>query len=133
MANPEFPTNTTNPARYSTSLVAHGDGFWPQVARRIIETARLHSNSTIVTDLSEIRVLVPDFSHLKSLRAALAAELGSAFIAPQGSILSAWLQQHIPDAIDLQPSSESERLMGLYARLRELGWLKKLFAARRNG
>jgi ATP-dependent helicase/nuclease subunit B len=132
MANPEFSTNTPKPARYSTSLVAHGDGFWPQVARRIIETARQHSNSTIVTDLSEIRVLVPDFSHLKSMRAALAAELGSAFIAPQGSILSAWLQQQIPDASDLQPSSESERLMGLYARLRELGWLKKLFAARRN-
>jgi ATP-dependent helicase/nuclease subunit B len=30
------------------------------------------------------------------------------------------------------PPSESERLMQLYAQLREHGWLKKMFSARRN-
>ena len=132
MANPEFSTITPEPAGYSTSLVAHGQNYWPQVARLIIKAARLQVGSTAPPDLSAIRVLVPDFAHLKSLRTALAAELGSSFIAPQGTTLFSWLKQQIPDASRLQPSSDSERLMGLYARLREFGWLKKLFAARRN-
>ncbi len=85
-----------------------------------------------LSDLSGVRVMVPTFVHLSLLRNALSAELGPSFITPQAGTLSAWLAQQLP--VDGEPTAAtaSERLMELYARLRELGWLKKLFAARRN-
>ena len=131
MDNPAIHTLAQQSASCSTVLLAHGDSFWPQAARCVINAVREQSGAAS-TDLSVVRVLVPEFSHLQSLRTALAAELGTSFVSPQGATLSSWLQQHIPDAGQLQPSSDSERLMGLYAGLRERGWLKKLFAARRN-
>ncbi len=116
----------------TTRLVPPGAGFWPQAARLVIDAARASGAAGSVPDLSGIRVMVPTFVHLGLLRRALAAELGLSFIAPQATTLSAWLQQQFPDIELPTPASDSERLMALYARLREQGWLKKLFAARRN-
>jgi len=77
-------------------------------------------------------VMVPTFVHVGLLREALACQLGPSFIPPQACTPGAWLQQQMPDPAQPGPASDSERLMYLYAQLRELGWLKKLFAARRN-
>ena len=45
--------------------------------------------------------------------------------------LDNWLEQQPPDVAG-SAATPSERLMALYASLRETPWLKKLFAARRN-
>ena len=101
--------------------------FWRHCAREII---RSHDGATAARDFSALRVLVPAFEHAHWLMRAMQAELGCAFIAPRINTLSVWLDMQLP-AVEL-PVSDGERLMALYAQLREHGWLKKLFAARKN-
>ncbi len=101
-----------------------GSGFWPQAARRLIRRAG-------PSGLASCLVLVPTFTHITLLRNALAGELGGSFIPPQIRTLDSWLEQQPPD-IAAEPATSTERLMALYASLRETPWLKKLFAARRN-
>lgn len=113
---------------YIVHKLAPGPDFWRQAARWLI--ARTAEEG--VAGLSSGLVLVPTFSHFALLRAALAAELGDSFIPPQIRTLDSWLEQQPPDAAAEAPASATERLMALYASLREIGWLKKLFAARRN-
>ncbi len=103
-----------------------GPDFWAGVARRLL--ARGGSTA----DLSERLVLVPTYAHIALLRDALSAELGGSFIPPQIRTLDSWLEQQPPDADAAPPATPTERLMTLYASLRDIGWLKKLFAARRN-
>lgn len=82
------------------------------------------------SDLSGLRVLVPTFEHLQLLKQALTRRIGNAFIPPTITTLSAALGLLPPAGATAVASSE--RLMSLYAQLRQHGWLKKLFAARRN-
>ncbi len=113
---------------HTVHQLAPGPDFWRQAARWLIA----HTADSGMTGLPSSLVLVPTFSHFALLRDALAAELGDSFIPPQIRTLDSWLQQQPPDAAAEPPASATERLMALYASLREIGWLKKLFAARRN-
>lgn len=101
-----------------------GPGFWPQAARVLI--AR-----TEASGLDSCLVLVPTFTHITLLRNALSDELGGSFIPPQIRTLDSWLEQQPPD-VAADPATATERLMELYASLRETGWLKKAFDTRRN-
>ncbi len=103
-----------------------GPHFWVQVARLLIARADR------ATNLSERLVLVPTYAHIAQLREALSVELGGSFIPPQIRTLDSWLEQQPPDPDAEPPATATERLMTLYASLRDIGWLKKLFAARRN-
>lgn len=105
-----------------------GTDFWAKVARRLVARA----GGAGARDLSEGLVLVPTYVHIVQLRDALSAELGGSFIPPQIRTLDSWLEQQPPDAGAEPPATPTERLMTLYASLRDIGWLKKLFAARRN-
>ena len=102
-----------------------GPGFWPQAARLLIRRTEGYGLATCL-------VLVPTFTHIALLRNALAAEFGGSFIPPQIRTLDSWLEQQPPDLAAEPPATSTERLMALYASLRETPWLKKLFAARRN-
>jgi ATP-dependent helicase/nuclease subunit B len=106
--------------------------FWPHVADALIAHAQevLPAGGSAL-DLSGLRVLVPGFAHARLLQRALAARLGTALIPPRVTTLAAWLDLLPPDSGRPQPG-DSERLMSLYAQLRENAWLKKLFSARRN-
>lgn len=82
-------------------------------------------------DWSSLRVVVPTAVHIPLLKAALALHLPATFIPPRITTLSAWTAMLPPDSVGL-PRSDSERLMHLYAELRQHAWLKKIFSARRN-
>lgn len=101
--------------------------FWDDVARRILDSGHVHDAS----DLSELRVLVPTFEHLQLLKQALARRIDRVFVPPTITTLSAALDL-LPPASGMAAIASSERLMTLYAQLRQHGWLKKLFTARRN-
>lgn len=103
-------------------MIAPGPGFWAGVVRHLADAA---------PDLSQVRVLVPTYVHIVHLRQALIARFGPSFIPPEIRTLSDWLAA-LPPADEPLPAAPGERLMQLYAQLRELGWLKKLFDARRN-
>ncbi|MFM8467197.1 MAG: PD-(D/E)XK nuclease family protein, partial [Oxalobacteraceae bacterium] len=99
-----------------------GPGFWDELARQLLVCA---------PDPSQVRVLVPTYAHIVHLRQALASHLGSSFIPPDIRTLSDWVAA-LPPGDEPNPAAPGERLMGLYAQLRELGWLKKLFDARQS-
>src|SRR5690606_32879631 len=82
-------------------------------------------------DLSGVRVMVSTFEHLQLMRQALARELDCAFVPPTIMTLSASIGM-LPPHSGQSATASSERLMTLYASLRQHGWLKKLFTARRN-
>ena len=106
--------------------------FWPQLADALIAHAQeVLPASSGPLDLSGLRVLTPGPAHGRLLQRALVARLGPALIPPRIGTLAAWLELLPPDSSRPQPGG-SERLMTLYAQLRENAWLKKLFSARRN-
>ena len=112
-------------------LISPSVDFWPQTATAVLEADHLLGPTVRsgARDFSAWQVVVPAFSHAQHWRAALAQRLGAAmFIPPRINTMSGWLAMQAPD----QASAESERLMQLYAQLRQHGWLKKMFAARRN-
>lgn len=117
-----MPAPEPEPQRPRLQTIPPGAGFWGELARHLAEAA---------PDLSRVRVLVPTFVHIVHLRQALAARLGPSFIPPEIRTLSDWLAA-LPPGDEPVPAAPGERLMELYAQLRELGWLKKLFDARRN-
>jgi ATP-dependent helicase/nuclease subunit B len=80
--------------------------------------------------MSGVRVVVPTFTHAQLLKAALMRHAGAAFIPPRIVTLSAWCGLIPPESSP--PAAAGARLMALYAELRQHGWLKKLFSARRN-
>jgi ATP-dependent helicase/nuclease subunit B len=133
--------------------------FWPDAVRQLIrrcEALRLIPPGT--RDFSALRVMVPAFSHAQYLQQALSevlaelatglpAELPStlssdlsdsrqsgpiSYIAPQIGTLDGWLALQPPGVDGATAAHESDRLMRLYAELRQHGWLKKMFGARRN-
>ncbi|HTH43960.1 MAG TPA: PD-(D/E)XK nuclease family protein, partial [Oxalicibacterium sp.] len=110
---------------YSAIAIPPSSAFWDETARALLDVT-VRSDAR---DLSQLRVLVPTFAHAQSLKAALARQIAGTFIPPAIGTLSGWLDMLPPAGV---PASPSERLMSLYATLREQGWLKKLFGARRN-
>ncbi|HEV7856311.1 MAG TPA: PD-(D/E)XK nuclease family protein, partial [Herminiimonas sp.] len=105
--------------------------FWDDIARALLQSALLKdARAARLRDLSAARVVVSTFAHVQLLKAALARQIDGTFIPPTISTMSAWLGQLPPTSA--QAAAPSERLMSLYATLREHGWLKKLFGARRN-
>ena len=122
--------NSENP--YSTLFIPHGADFWPHLARHLIASVGETEHTHAVKDLSDHCVMLPSFAHAAQCRAALATILGNTFIPPQLTTLSAFLKKQIPDANQLIPSADSERLMLLYASLRKVPWLKELMVAHRN-
>lgn len=108
-------------------LLPPSNQFWTQCARHIIKLMPDAAN-----DFSSLRVIVPAFEQAQLLTQALIAELGSHFIPPRMNTLSVWLSMQAPEQHPSVAVSEGERLMSLYAQLREHGWLKKLFSARKN-
>ena len=107
-------------------LIAPSARFWDQAAASLLQQAQQAGDVA----LSDWRVLVPTFEHARLLKVALTVQLGSAFVPPTISTLSYWLGLQLPQG--QAPAGESERLMRLYAELRQHGWLKKHFSARRN-
>ena len=118
-----MPATSPKSDPFQQHLLAPGPGFWSAVARLLVDGE---------DELSGIRVLVPTYAHIAPLRQALAASLGSSFIPPDIRTLSDWLASLPPSDDSMIASTPGERLMGLYAQLREQPWLKKLFEARRN-
>ena len=115
----------------SARAIAPGPRFWPQLARVLLAAADTNDDAG-APPLSQWLVMVPTFTHIGALRAALAGELGPNFIPPQIRTLSSWLEQQLPEPGGAAPATPSERLMVLYAKLREIPWLKTLLATRRN-
>ena len=124
--HPPYPSESMT---QSTCPIPPGPGFWPQVAQYLLEDA---GPMTANPDLSSALVLVPAWHHAALLRRALSDRLGPSFIPPRIRTLASWLSQYPPETDGKGTASSGERLMSLYASLREFPWLKKLFAARRN-
>lgn len=103
--------------------------FWDEAARTLLKSERLHGGIAPTADLSAVRVVVPTFAHAQQLKSALAARMARTFIPPRITTLTAWLALQPPIT---PPASDAQRLMALYAELRQHAWLKKLFTARRN-
>jgi ATP-dependent helicase/nuclease subunit B len=83
-------------------------------------------------DFSALRIIVPAFEHAQWLMQAMAEELGANYIPPSLNTLTGWLAIQSPSEQSDRATSDGERLMTLYAQLREHAWLKKLFTARKN-
>lgn len=126
------PATSAGGGSYSTLYIAHGAGFWPQLARQLIQSAATPQAPDSGPDLSGICLILPSFAHAAQCRTAIAEIVGRSFIPPQLTTLSAFLKKQIPDENQLMPSADSERLMLLYASLRKVAWLKTLMAAHRN-
>lgn len=109
-------------------LIPPGPDFWPATARALCDGARFPQFAAAGSDLSHLTVIVPGVAHVPLLRRALADCKGSHFLPPRMLTLAGWLALHAP----LTGASASARMMALYAELRQHGWLKKMFAARRN-
>ncbi len=121
----------------SARAIAPGPGFWPQLARVLLAAANAApDDDTEAVDaappLSEWLVLVPTFTHIGVLRNALARELGASFIPPQIRTLASWLEQQLPEPGNAAPATASERLMVLYAKLRDSALIKSLLGTHRN-
>ena len=110
-------------------LIAPSASFWRSAARALLIACREPSGRASQRDFADWRVVLPTFAHAQQLKVALSVELGGTFVLPQFCTLSGWLMT-LPPLSNVVPSSE--RLMRLYAELRQHGWLKKLFTARRN-
>ncbi|WP_017451415.1 PD-(D/E)XK nuclease family protein [Herbaspirillum rubrisubalbicans] len=109
--------------------------FWQQAVRALLREGQplgqaLQGQGEAVLDFSGVQLMVPAFSHAQNFKAALARQLRRPYIAPRINTLAGLLAMQLPG--ETAPPSESERLMQLYAQLREHGWLKKMFSARRN-
>ncbi|MGZ3159959.1 MAG: PD-(D/E)XK nuclease family protein, partial [Burkholderiaceae bacterium] len=115
---------------FNPLLIKSSANFWPEVACALLQSALLDKDAQRSSqDMSAIRVVVPTFSHIQQLKMALAAQIEGTFIPPRIVTLSGWLSLVPPST---KPLSDSDRLMSLYAELRQHAWLKKLFIARRN-
>ncbi|MCA1325120.1 PD-(D/E)XK nuclease family protein [Herbaspirillum sp. alder98] len=111
--------------------------FWQDAVSRLLESDQplgqallQHGEGSAVLDFSGCQLLVPAFSHARNFKAALSRVLQRPYLAPRINTPSGLLAMLPPESEAAPP--ESERLMQLYAQLREHGWLKKMFSARRN-
>ncbi|MDQ7970587.1 MAG: PD-(D/E)XK nuclease family protein [Oxalicibacterium faecigallinarum] len=105
--------------------------FWDEVAQALLVRAQPDYRMAASVDLSSVRVMVSTFEHIQLLRQALTRALDRAFIPPTIMTLGAAIGM-LPPASGIFATASSERLMTLYASLRQHAWLKKLFTARRN-
>ena len=98
--------------------------------------ALLKCEDPALRDLSGIRVVVPAFSHAQQLKSALGRALGGTFLPPRIVTIGGWLALQPPltsgGVAATAALADNQRLMSLYAELRQHPWLKKLFAAKRN-
>ncbi|MET3118318.1 ATP-dependent helicase/nuclease subunit B [Undibacterium sp. GrIS 1.8] len=118
--------------RSSTELIAASGNFWQQAAHRfVLDVVSPVWPLTSANDYSAVRVVVPTFEHAQLFLKALAQELQINFIPPRIQTMFAWVEM-LPPQTHKRVSAPSERLMSLYAGLRQHAWLKKLFTARRN-
>ncbi len=113
-------------------LIPPSAQFWSLSAQHLLGALRSEAVPLrqSACDFSGTRVLVPTLEHARLLRLALGHCIGAAFVPPAITTLSGWLALQRP--LPVAASGESERLMALYAELRQHAWLKKLFQARRN-
>lgn len=117
----------------SPEFIPASPHFWRQAARCFLQASVRHGwLAEGGPDYSGLRVVVPTYAHAQLLLKALAQELRGNFIPPRIHTLFALLEMQSPDPAQPQANAASERLMALYAGLRQHGWLKKLFTARRN-
>jgi ATP-dependent helicase/nuclease subunit B len=116
---------------HSHLLIPPSAAFWTRLARALLEGGALAQCDPQLRDFSTVRVVVPGFVHARCLKDALADQLQRAFIPPRITTLATWLAM-LPPEEDRHIASGSERMMSLYAELRQHAWLKKLFSARRN-
>lgn len=117
---------------HGSLLIPPSAAFWPEVARSLLEGGPLSECDPHLRDFSSVRVVVPSFTHSRHLKQALSERMQRPFIPPRITTLPAWIALSPPDPADAASASDSERLMSLYAELRQHAWLKKLFSARRN-
>ncbi|MEO6351848.1 MAG: PD-(D/E)XK nuclease family protein [Burkholderiaceae bacterium] len=122
---------------HSPILIPPSAHFWGNAARALLH--RLTENALLppqlasqAPDLSALCVMVPTYGHALQLKAALAEVLQCAFIPPRITTPTTWLELLPPQADGAAIAHDSERLMALYAGLRQHAWLKKLFSAKRN-
>lgn len=120
-------------------LIPASSQFWSQVAQQFLSLQKQDAMPTDLfaaaearahRDFSHQRVIVPTFEHAHLLTRALSAEIGGHFIPPKIQTMFDWLGMQAPLAASV--SANSERLMSLYAELRQHAWLKSLFGAQRN-
>lgn len=118
---------------YSSLPIPPSASFWSHVAHVLVRRGLLTElGASQAHDFSAVRVLVPSFINAQQLKAALAAEMGGAFIPPRITTLPSWLCTLPLDPDTRMVTSSAERMMSLYAELRQHEWLKTLFSARRN-
>ena len=124
-----------------TLKLAPDTTFWCAAARGLVSALpTLHAppaaglSDAASGGLSGTRVVVPTFAHGHLLRAALGDLLGRNFIPPRICTMASWLDLQLPDGDDAKATAATgnERVMLLYAALRQHAWLKKLFGTRRN-
>ncbi|MFZ6759108.1 PD-(D/E)XK nuclease family protein [Undibacterium sp. Ji50W] len=114
-------------------LIPASPDFWPRLAQAFLRMARAEGwGLEQGRDYSAVRVVVPTYQHANLLLRALGASLQGNFIPPRIHTLFALLEMQAPDTQGQPGTDASERLMGLYAELRQHPWLKKLFGARSN-
>ncbi|MFZ6673500.1 PD-(D/E)XK nuclease family protein [Undibacterium sp. Xuan67W] len=113
-------------------LIPASADFWQQAATTFLQELRSPDWAIVLPlDFSSVRVVVPTFEHAQLFLKALSQELRTNFIPPRINTMFAWVEMLPPQEVP-KVSASSERLMGLYAELRQHAWLKKLFTARRN-
>ncbi|WP_025916643.1 PD-(D/E)XK nuclease family protein [Herminiimonas sp. CN] len=121
----------------SPILIPPSATFWCDAARALLR--RLQEDALLpqrtpsqAPDFSALCVMVPTYGHALQLKAALAEALQCAFIPPRITTPATWLELLPPESGGSAIAHDSERLMALYAGLRQHAWLKKLFTAKRN-
>ncbi|MFC7298956.1 PD-(D/E)XK nuclease family protein [Herminiimonas aquatilis] len=119
----------------TTFLIPPSSTFWDDAACALLQselrTQAAEAGNLAANDLSAVRVLVSTFAHIQLLKSALTRQIGGAFIPPTITTLSEYIRL-LPPVAGVSATAASERLMSLYADLRQHAWLKKLFSARRN-
>ncbi|MEO8600754.1 MAG: PD-(D/E)XK nuclease family protein, partial [bacterium] len=115
-------------------LIPPSAHFWSHAARALLHRcdALLPQQPSQAPDMSALCVMVPTYGHALQLKAALAEALQCAFIPPRITTPTTWLELLPPQDSEAAIAHDSERLMALYAGLRQHAWLKKLFTAKRN-
>ena len=112
--------------------------FWQHAAHALLQAAPvlLRGDDLALRDLSGVRVVVPAFSHAQQLKNALGLVVSGTFLPPRIVTIDGWLALQPPEAGVAAGATaalaDNQRLMSLYAELRQHPWLKKLFAAKRN-
>jgi ATP-dependent helicase/nuclease subunit B len=114
-------------------LISTSARFWDEAVAVLTKNERLAAamRRDGECDWSSLQVIVPTAAHIPLFKAAFAKTRSSAFIPPRVNTLGAWLAMLPPERSSV-PQSNGQRVMDLYAELRQHAWLKKLFSARRN-